>query len=181
VGREPRRHLTWWTAVERLSFEAPQASIGANAFVVGSLTRHSPDDRLRWADTAIIGGDRQARTVVRDCWGPGPVTPGRFALGMAIWLSSRRTSPVVFAGMHDNRAPHTGAGSGGGRSSAISCRISANVPGMRDDLGADLHEFFPQARQRPLLDRLGQCQRPHEVAEIVGQRMKLKPDGVGGE
>jgi hypothetical protein len=28
---------------------------------------------------------------------------------------------------------------------------------------------------------LGQCQRPHEVGEIVGQRMKLKPDGVGGE
>jgi hypothetical protein len=45
---------------------------------------------------------------------------------MAIWLSSRRTSPVVFAGMHDNRAPHTGAGSGGGRSPSISRKISWN-------------------------------------------------------
>jgi hypothetical protein len=27
---------------------------------------------------------------------------------------------------------------------------------------------------------LGQCRRPHEIGEIVGQRMKLKPDGVDG-
>ena len=59
--------------------------------------------------------------------------------------------------------------------------LEDDVAAMAHDLGADLDELLPQARQRPLLDRLGQCQRPHEVAEIVGQRMKLKPDGAGGE
>lgn len=41
---------------------------------------------------------------------------------------------------------------------------------MAHDLGADLHEFFPEVGQRPLLDRLGQRQRPREVGEIVGLR-----------
>jgi hypothetical protein len=45
---------------------------------------------------------------------------------MSILSSSGRTSPVVFADPHDDRAVHAGAGSGGGRSSAISRRISAN-------------------------------------------------------
>ena len=56
-----------------------------------------------------------------------------------------------------------------------------DVAAMAHDLGADLDELLPQAGQRPLLDRLRQSQRPHKVGEIVGQRMKLKPDGVGGE
>jgi len=59
--------------------------------------------------------------------------------------------------------------------------LERDVAGMRDDLGPDLDELLLQARQRPLLDRLWQSQRPHEVGEIVGERMKLKPDGVGGE
>jgi hypothetical protein len=46
-------------------------------------------------------------------------------------------------------------------------------------LVADLDQLLFQARQRPLLDRLGQSQRPHEVGEIIGQRMQLKPDSVG--
>ena len=60
-------------------------------------------------------------------------------------------------------------------------RLEDDVAAMAHDLGADLHEFFPQAGQRPLFYRLRQSQRPHEVTEIVGQRMQLKPDGVGGE
>jgi hypothetical protein len=32
-----------------------------------------------------------------------------------------------------------------------------------------------------VLDCLRQGQCPHEVGEIVGQRMKLKTHGVGGE
>ena len=28
---------------------------------------------------------------------------------------------------------------------------------------------------------IGSGQRPQEIAEIVGERMKLEPDGVGGE
>jgi hypothetical protein len=37
------------------------------------------------------------------------------------------------------------------------------------------------ARQRPRLRRHGHRQRPHEVAKIVGQHMKLKAHGVGGK
>ena len=33
---------------------------------------------------------------------------------------------------------------------------------------------------RPVLDLLWQSQRPHEVGEIVGQSVKLQPDGVAG-
>jgi len=46
---------------------------------------------------------------------------------------------------------------------------------------ADLEEFLPQAGQRLRLRRLGESQRPHEILEIVGERMKLKADGVGSE
>jgi len=59
--------------------------------------------------------------------------------------------------------------------------LEDDVAAMAHDLGADLHELFPQASQRPLLDCLRQSQRPHEVCEIVGQCMELKPHGVGGE
>ncbi len=59
--------------------------------------------------------------------------------------------------------------------------LEDDVAAMAHDLGADLHELVPQASQRPLLDRLRQSQRPHEVCEIVGQCAELKPHGVGGE
>jgi hypothetical protein len=49
------------------------------------------------------------------------------------------------------------------------------------DLRADLDQLLFEARQRPILYRLGRRQRAQEIAEIVGERMKLKPDGVGGE
>jgi putative transposase len=52
---------------------------------------------------------------------------------------------------------------------------------VADDLRADLDQLFLEARQRPVFDRLRRRQRAQEVAEIVRQRMKLKPDGVGGE
>jgi hypothetical protein len=32
-----------------------------------------------------------------------------------------------------------------------------------------------------VLDRLGRCQRAQEVAEIVGERVKLKPHGIASE
>ena len=44
---------------------------------------------------------------------------------MSISLSLRHSSPLVFAGTHDNWAVHAGNGSGSGRSSAISRRMSA--------------------------------------------------------
>ena len=45
--------------------------------------------------------------------------------------------------------------------------------------GGDLHLL--QAGERPILDRLGRRQRAQEIAKIVGKRVKLKPDRVGGE
>ena len=52
---------------------------------------------------------------------------------------------------------------------------------MANDLRADLDEFFLQARPRPILDRLRRRQRAQKITKIVGQRMKLKPNRVGGE
>ena len=94
-----------------------------------------------------------------------------------------------------NRTHYAVEVTGGGRSSAISRRMSANrflvnrdighlegdIAAVADDLRADLDEFLLEARQRPIFDRLGRRQRAQEVAEIIGERMKLKPHGVGGE
>ena len=45
--------------------------------------------------------------------------------------------------------------------------------------------FFDQllieAGQRPVLDRLGCCHGTQEVAEIVSESVKLKPDRIGRE
>ena len=49
------------------------------------------------------------------------------------------------------------------------------------DLRADLDEFLLESRHRPVLDRLRRRQRAQEISKIVGQRMKLKSNGVGGE
>jgi hypothetical protein len=87
------------------------------------------------------------------------------------------------------------AGGGGARSRVISIRISANiwrdtatsaqlerdVTAMADDLGADLDQVFLEAGQRPGFCCLGHRQRPHEIAEVVGERVKLEADGVSGE
>ena len=59
--------------------------------------------------------------------------------------------------------------------------LEGDIAAVADDLRADLDQLFLQARQRPVFDRLGRRQRAQEVAEIVGEGMKLEPDGVGGE
>jgi hypothetical protein len=51
---------------------------------------------------------------------------------------------------------------------------------MAHDLRADLDQLLLQARQRPVFDRLGRRQRAQEIAEILGERMKLESHGVGG-
>jgi hypothetical protein len=89
------------------------------------------------------------------------VTFTRRAPKMWILLSSRRTSPLVFDGMQNNQALHVVAAAGGGRSSAISRRMSANrsrdgdpghlecdVAAMADDLRADFDELLFQGCQR---------------------------------
>jgi len=52
---------------------------------------------------------------------------------------------------------------------------------VADDLGADLDQLLAQAGQRPQFRRLGHRQRPHESTEVIGKRMELKADGVGGK
>jgi hypothetical protein len=59
--------------------------------------------------------------------------------------------------------------------------LEREIAAVAGDLGADLDELLAQAGQRPRLSRRGYRQCPHEVAKIVGQRMKLKADCVGGE
>src|SRR5262249_2982013 len=48
-------------------------------------------------------------------------------------------------------------------------------------LRADLDQLLLQTRQRPVLDRLRRRQGAQEIAQIVGERMKLEPHRVGGE
>ena len=58
-------------------------------------------------------------------------------------------------------------------------RLEGNVAAVAYHLGADLDQLLLQARQRPVLDRLRPRQRVQEIAELVGERMKLEPHGVG--
>jgi hypothetical protein len=59
--------------------------------------------------------------------------------------------------------------------------LEGDIAAVAHHLRADLDQLLLQARQRPALDRLGRRQRAQEIAEIVGERMKLKPDRIGGE
>src|SRR5271155_2531413 len=104
---------------------------------------------------------------------------------MPNFLSSRRTSPVVFGGMRDNRTHYPVDVTGGDRNSPINRRMSANrFLGMGPQQSGTRHSARDsrpsrQSCQRP--DRLRRGERAWEVAEIVGESMKLKADGVGGE
>src|SRR6266568_3870976 len=152
------------------------------------LIRYFPDELRNSVDDSRRRGSREATGGLR---GASGVPAVRMTSDPAIWLASRRTPSVVMTHPHLQLLRW-------GRSWSQSVdqpqdflkqflrhrdlgHLEDDVAAMAYDLGADLHEFFPQARQRPLLDRLRQSQRPHEVGEIVGQRMKLKPDGVAGE
>src|SRR5882757_5909140 len=57
--------------------------------------------------------------------------------------------------------------------------LEDGVAGVAHDLGPDLHQLLPQAGQRPLRNRLGQGQCPHEVGKIIGQRVQLKTHRIG--
>jgi hypothetical protein len=59
--------------------------------------------------------------------------------------------------------------------------LEGDITAVAHDLRANLDQLFLQARQRPILDRLRRRQSAQEVAEIVGQRMKLETNRVGGE
>jgi hypothetical protein len=59
--------------------------------------------------------------------------------------------------------------------------LEGDIAAVAGDLHADLDQLLPQAGQRPVLDRFGCCEGAQEVAEIVGESMKLKSDSVGRE
>ncbi len=59
--------------------------------------------------------------------------------------------------------------------------LEHDVAAVADHLGADLDQLLPQTRQGPRLRSRGHRQGPHEVAEVVGQRMELKANRVGSE
>ena len=57
--------------------------------------------------------------------------------------------------------------------------LEGDIAAVADNFGADLDQLLLQAGQRPVLDRFGCRQGAQEVAEIVGEGVKLKPDRVG--
>ncbi len=58
--------------------------------------------------------------------------------------------------------------------------LEDDVAAVADDFRADL-ELFAHRRHGPVLHFLRQAQRSPEVAQIVGQGMKLKPNLVVAE
>jgi hypothetical protein len=59
--------------------------------------------------------------------------------------------------------------------------LKRDIAAVAHELRADLDQLFLQARQRPILDQLWRRQRAQKITEIVGQRMKLKPNHVGSK
>src|SRR5580704_1247228 len=103
-----------------------EASPGLHASDQPHFSRHPPDADFVKAEIATFDGFWQCQTLDTGHSCSQPVTLARRAPKMPNLLSFRRVSPVGFARTHDNQRLHAGAGSGGGRSSAISCRMSAN-------------------------------------------------------
>ena len=46
-------------------------------------------------------------------------------------------------------------------------QLESDVPAVAHDLGTNLDQLLPERGQRPVLHRLRQGQRQHEVAEVV--------------
>jgi len=59
--------------------------------------------------------------------------------------------------------------------------LECDVAAVAHDLRADLDELLLQARHRPIFNRLWRRQRAQEIAEVVGERVKLKSNSVGRE
>jgi hypothetical protein len=59
--------------------------------------------------------------------------------------------------------------------------LEGDLAAVAHDFRADLDQLLLQARQRPILDRLGRRQSTKEITEIVGERMKLEPHGISRE
>jgi hypothetical protein len=52
---------------------------------------------------------------------------------------------------------------------------------MAYDVCADFDQLFLEAGQRPILDQLRRRQGSQEAAEVVGERVKPEPHGIGRE
>jgi hypothetical protein len=59
--------------------------------------------------------------------------------------------------------------------------IKRDIATVAHDFRADFDQLLFEARYRLILCRLGRRQGTQRIAEIGGERMKLKPNGVGGE
>ena len=100
------------------------------------------------------------------------------------WLSPERTTPDVLRGRYDGRRPQfrdqpQDVGEQASRDGDFG-HLEGDITAVADDFRADLDEFFLQARQRPVLIGSGAAY-VRSNAEIVGQRMKVKTNRVGGE
>ena len=59
--------------------------------------------------------------------------------------------------------------------------LEYGIAGVAHQPGAGLDQPFAQRGQRPCLDLVGRRQRTQEFGKVIGQRVKLEPDGVRGE
>ena len=57
-------------------------------------------------------------------------------------------------------------------------QLEGHPAGVTDDLGPDLDQLLPSARQGPALALPRQDQLPEEVPKVVGQDEEMKPDPV---
>src|SRR6516165_11478354 len=53
--------------------------------------------------------------------------------------------------------------------------LEDNIAAVAHHLGADLDQLLLEGGQRPITHRLRRRQRAQEIAEVVGERMKLEP------
>lgn len=56
--------------------------------------------------------------------------------------------------------------------------LKGDVPAVADHLRTNLDQLLAKRRQRPLGNRLRNRQGPEEVTEVIGERVKLKTNGV---
>src|ERR1700730_11441363 len=120
-----------------------------------------------------------------------PVTSARRVREAPKLPSSRGTSPMGLAGTDGDRTRVTPARDQAAaavpRSAAGCQRINAvrwrpRPSGRRwSGRGADLDELLLQACHRPIFDRLWRRQRAQEIAEVVGERVKVKSNSVSRE
>jgi hypothetical protein len=59
--------------------------------------------------------------------------------------------------------------------------LKRDIAAMAHDLRADLDQLLFEARQRPILYGFRRRQRAEKIAKILGECIKPRSDGVGGE